>query len=190
MRLKEFIIFIIVFTILYIVFFIVYDAIQAKREKKLLEQKIASFMDINRFSKFAKFYGLDSITVTNELLLVIYKDINHITNIPMKEYSEKYHLSIHEFIITILYFEYCYLIGGKNISIEENQISSMNYTDQGLILRYGSLFSDKNSYTQIIEKMGNQAVSDLNYFNEHFLIPGVRILNSNVYYVGDINEEK
>lgn len=180
----------IAFTILYIVFFIVYDAIQAKREKKLLERKIASFMDTNRFSKFAKFYGLAPITVTNELLSIIYKDINNINNIPMKEYSEKYHLSLHEFIITILYFEYCYLIGGKNISIEENSIHSMNYSDQGLILRYGPLFSDKNNYTQIIEKMGNQAVSDLNYFNEHFLIPGVRILNSTVYYVGDINEEK
>ena len=147
-------------------------------------------MNVEKFCKFAKFYGLETITVSCEMLFSIYQDVSKDNTISIYEYTEKYHLSIHEFVICIVYFEYCYLIGAKNISVEEGMIRPLDYTDQGLLLRYGVFFTNKNSYAQILEQLGNQAIHDLEYFNERFLIPGVRILNSNIYYVGDIDDEK
>ena len=190
MRIKEFIIFIVAFTVVYFAFFFVYDVIHNKMEKSALEKRMKFLLDANRFARFAAFYGLTAITVTSESLFHIYTEVHTLEILSIAELSEKYHLSIYEFIVIIVYFEYCSLMGGKSVSVEDNKIQSMNTKDQELILRYGYFLSNKDSYDQVLAKTGNIAANDLKYFDVHFLFPGVRVLNSTIYYVGDIDEKK
>ena len=106
MRIKEFIIFLTVFTIIYVLFFIFFDAICDKKNRERENKRISSLFNGGKFSYFMKFYGIMDSTITSELLNTIYQDVKGLANIPLSVYSEKYHLSIYEFIVIILYFEY------------------------------------------------------------------------------------
>jgi len=188
MRIKEFIIFIIIFTILYVSFFVVFDIIRNKKEKEKEANRLDSLFNGDKFLSFLRFYGVENNSITNELLKTIYQDIRMVSNIPISTTSEKYQVSAYEFIVVILYFEYFQLIGRKNVSFESNIIRPIDYMDQQLIMRYGTFFLDKQNYSQIVSVMGMNAVQELDFFEKHFLSPGVRIINSTIYYVGGIDE--
>ena len=186
MRLKEFVIFIIIFTILYIAFFVIFDKITLKRQIKKARERVLSLMDEKKYYTFACFYGVQK-TLSKELLLSIYDDIQSLDSIKISDYSDKYQITPYEFIIVILYFEYFQLIERKNIGIQENYIHDADYKDQALVYKYGTVFLDKLSYSEIVSKIGNDANQELNYLQERFLFPGVRFLNSTIYYVGDLD---
>ena len=188
MRLKEFVIFIIIFTILYITFFIIFDKVVLKRQIKRERSRVLSLMNEKKYYTFACFYGVQK-TLSRDLLLTIYDDIHTLKSFKLSDYSEKYQISVYELIIVILYFEYFQLIERKNIGYQENIINNADYKDQGLVYKYGTLFLDKLSYSDIINKIGNVASAELSYLQERFLVPGVRIMNSTIYYVGDLNEK-
>ena len=187
MRLKEFAISIIIFTILYITFFVIFDKIVLKRQIKKEKERVLSLMDEKKYYAFACFYGVQK-ALSKDLLLNIYNDINRLNSFKISDYSDKYQISPYELIIVILYFEYFQLIERKNIGYQDNIINSADYKDQGLVYKYGTLFLDKLTYSDIINKMGNSASEELSYLQDRFLIPGVRIMNSTIYYVGDLNE--
>ncbi len=188
MRLKEFVIFIIIFTILYITFFVVLDKITLKRQLKRARERVLSLMDEKKYYAFACFYGVQK-TISKELLFSIYNDVQTLNTIKISDYSDKYQITPYELIIVILYFEYFQLIERKNIGFQENYIHDADYKDQALVYKYGSLFLDKLSYSEILAKLGNGANQELAYLQERFLIPGVRFLNSTLYYVGDLDEK-
>ena len=76
MRLKEFIIFIIIFTILYVLFFMVFDYFKNKSALEKNEEDKEKNFDTNQFTKFAKFY--DIVTEINtEIIKSIYMDIKN-----------------------------------------------------------------------------------------------------------------
>ncbi len=188
MRLKEFIIFIIIFTVLYIIFFVVLDKIALKKSIENEKKRIQSYMNTSIYYPFANFYGIQS-TITNELLYTIFLEIQQMSNMKISTYSTKYQISSYEFIVILLYFEYFHLIGRKSVSFEDDFITQASYADQNLIYKYGSYFLAKSDFPKILANMGNIAISDITYLNRKFLIPGVRVVNSNIIYVGDLNEK-
>ncbi len=192
MRLKQFIIFIIIFTIIYVAFFIIVDI----RKKKILDKnekkKIESLLQNDKFYLFARFYGLSNTTVTKDLLHTILNSIKNATSISLTTQSNNYQITIYELILTVLYFENYHLIGRKDISIESDVIQKLSARDQSLILKYGIYFQTQKTYQEIINTLGNEATEDLKYINNHYLFPGVRIIDSNIYYfekTGDSNEK-
>ena len=189
MRVKEFILFIIVFTILYILFFVIWDYIHSKKDKKREIERLSEIFMSDKISSFMKFYGVENFLVNPEVLQTIYQDIKDLSTISISAYSEKYHFSSYEFIIIVLYFEYYQLISRKNISLKEDVIRSMDSMDQQLIMKYGSFFLSQYNYSQIVEMVGDIASGELEQLNQHFLYPGVRIINSTIYYVGDVYEK-
>ena len=188
MRLKEFIVFLIAFTIVYIVFFVIVDKISLKRSEENERKRILSYMDIQKYYKFANFYGIPS-AISNQLLYSIFLDIQTTSTMKITTYGQKYQVSPYEFVVIVLYFEYYQLISKKVISYEEDTITQASYADQGLLYKYGPLFLSKSDYPKIMASMGNTAVGDLTYLNQKFLIPGIRIIGSNIFYVGDLNEK-
>ena len=73
MRVKEFVIFILIFTVLYTIFFLLYDKISGARDKKRLINNAKSLIDIEKFNKFCLFYGIQS-NVSLDLIINIYLD--------------------------------------------------------------------------------------------------------------------
>ena len=67
MRLKEFIIFIIIFTIIYILFFVIYDHFANKKALKKAKIENDNLLSLNKYKVFAKFYQITP-TITEENL--------------------------------------------------------------------------------------------------------------------------
>ena len=57
--------------------------------------------------------------------------------------------------------------------------------EKGIISQYNTYFQNKTPLNDIVNAMGKNAITDLNTMNSNFLMPGVRYVNSNLYYVGD-----
>ena len=55
---------------------------------------------------FFQFYAVKNNGVTPSLLKTIYADMKRTTSLSLSVYSEKYHLSIYEFVVAVLYLEY------------------------------------------------------------------------------------
>ena len=185
MRLKEFIIFIVIFTIIYAGFFIILDVRRKKELDKKEKERTESLLQLEKFLLFARFYGLASTSITKELLHSILEDARFATVISLNVESKKYQITLYELIVAILYFEYYHLVGRKNISIQDDTVQKMNYTDQSLVLKYGIYFQAQKEYSQIVEVLGQDAVKDLTYINNHYIYPGVRIIDSRIYYYVD-----
>ena len=102
--------------------------------------------------------------------------------------ASKYNITIDEFIVVILYLEYKDLIKKRIISKQLDSTSPLSEKDEDLILKYSLLFFNKYNYNTLIEKAGFGAEQELDYMMKKLIIPGVKIENSNIYYIGDSNE--
>lgn len=189
MRLKEFIITIFIFTIFYILFFIMFDKYTMKKEQKKKEKKMESILDENKFLLFARFYGLDA-TVSKEVLQSILNEVSKMASISISNCSNNYQLFPYQFVIAVLYLEYYQLFSLREVYLEGNVIVPVRQNNQGLVTKYKPYFVDKLSYQEIVQKLGQNAVKELALLNQLFLIPGVRIIGSQIYYVGDLDENK
>ena len=186
MRLKEFIIFIGIFTVCYCLFFILLDIIRNRKDKKKQENRFQEIMNGERFSRFAQFYGA-SLSLTSEQLKEFYQIILKANNLSISTISEQYQISPYEMVVLILYFEYFHLIDNKSISMKEGIMRPMNSGEQSLAFKYGSFFLDKSDYAKIQSIFGDIVSSDMNLIQEYFLVPGVRFIDSKLYYVEGVD---
>ena len=78
----------------------------------------------------------------------------------------------------------------KTLSIHEGQdlISVLNTKEDGLIIKYSIQFSNKYDYNTIVRNVGLGSEKEIEMIIENHLIPGVKLENSNLYYVGDLDE--
>ena len=184
MRMKEFIIFLVIFTIAYIVFFIVFDKLSAISTKKKTKKHALSLIKIEEYTKFASFYGIQTTTTINTLIS-IYEDQMKGKNCVISEKAKLYGLSNIEYVVVVLYLEYLKLMNKKMVSLEMDLIKNTSFQEQNMVQKYNTYFNEKKSYEEIITKMGQTAENDLIMMNKNFLMPGVRLINSKLYYVGD-----
>ena len=71
------------------------------------------------------------------------------------------------------------------ISIELDCMKKTSFVEQNMMQKYNTYFQNKTPLSDIVNAMGKNAITDLNTMNSNFLMPGVRYVNSNLYYVGD-----
>ncbi len=186
MRLKEFIIFLFIFTICYILFFILWDRKSLRDSIKKEKKRVIGLIEGNKFSKFAMFYGLQA-TLSNDVIFLIFQDIQQISRIKISFYSNKYGISSQEFVVLFLYFEFLSLISRKAISVHEDFIYPISIADQNLIHKYDVYFKEKDSFEVLTSKLGNGILKDISHLEYFLLVPGVRFIQSQLYYVGDIS---
>lgn len=186
MRLKEFIIFIIIFTICYFLFFIIYDKGQLLKEKNRRKKLIDQALNANQYFHFAQFYGLPK-GLPEDLLRTIFGELDSRKEFRLSDYCKMYQISPYEFVVVILYFEYFHLIEKKHVSIEEDTVKPISSNDQEYIIQYGTYFYEKSDVSKIVMAKGERAKQDLQYIQSYFLYPGVRYLDSKLYYIGDVS---
>lgn len=185
MRIKSYLIFLGIFTIGYILFFLIYDIRGNKKlEAKNLEQ-LNSITNIENYNLFAKFYGIES-KATPDVIMAIYNELKNVFNVKISYLSAKFNISSNEIIVILLYLEYFNLINRKSILSENDLIMKTTYKEQDLINKYTDVFNKKLDLTTISSLMGVSAVKDISYLNNKLLIPGVRFINSTLYYLGDL----
>ena len=186
MRLKEFAIFIGVFTVLYWMFFITLDIVRNRRDKKKQERRFQEIMSGERFARFAEFYGV-SLNLTSSQLQSIYQILLKATDLSIVTTANSLQISPDQMIVLILYFEYFHLIDNKCISLQEGVMRPMNSGEQSLAFKYGTFFLDKYDYEKIKSIIGDIASSDMNLIQEYYLAPGVRFIDSKLYYVEGVD---
>jgi len=187
MRLKDFIIFIIIFSIIYFLAFYIYDIITNKKAIKRRNDEVKSLIDINKYIKFCAFYGLNpkaDINILNNFIV----DIKSTKNNNFVDLSNKYLIDTNEVIIIILFFEYLGIIEKRKIIINNSCSIPLNDNDDTLLVKYSICFLNKYDYETIITKMGLNSEKELIYINDYYLFPGVYIKNKNIYYMGDLND--
>lgn len=186
MRLREFIIFLFIFTICYILFFVLWDRKCLKDSMKKERERALNLINENQFSKFAEFYGIKS-TLTNDNIFLIFQEIQQINRIKISSYSSKYNISTFEFAVVVLYLEFLSLISRRGISLKEDMIFPLSLAEQNLIYKYEMCFKEMNSYEVFVSKFGNGVLKDISHIDYYSLVPGVRFIQSQLYYVGDIH---
>ena len=184
MRLKEFIIFIIIFTIVYILFFVILDYINNKKDdpNKLLRAEL----NINNYYNFALFYGIKS-NINIDIIINIYNLMNNSNNIKISYIANQYNISNLEVVVIVLYLEYLNFLREKTINMNNDVISNFSMNDKTMFDKYISFIRNKTDYQTIVNSVGSQAVDELNYINNYFVIEGVRIFDKKIYYAGDYN---
>lgn len=187
MRLKGFIIFIIIFTIIYFGGFAIYDYFKNKKDEEKTIKNNYLMLNIDNLKKFALFYNIN-ITIDLNVLIQMYEEFRNIVSIQISTSSLKYNISNDELVIIILYLEYIGLIPTKAINLGLDNITSLNTKEDSLIIKYSIQFQNKYDYQTILRNAGVGADKEINYIMEKFLFPGVRLDNNNIYYVGDLNE--
>ena len=115
-------------------------------------------------------------------------DIKNNYSISLSQISAKYNISINELIIVILYLEYKDLIIKRSISKNLDCTSPLTEKEEALVLKYSLLLFNKYDYNSLIKNAGFGAEKELDYMMNKLIIPGIRIENSTIYYVGDSNE--
>ena len=184
MRTKGFIIFIIIFTIVYFISLYIYDKLSVKLNNKKIMENASDLIDMNVFIKFANFYNLQ-VNVTKEIIVQIYMDVRQTESIKISFLGEKYKISNIEFVVIVLYLEYLKLIKSKNISLDNNFIKDMSYKEQNMVNKYSSYFNDKKDCDFIRQNVVGSSMDELNIISSSYLVPGVRMIDSKLYYVGD-----
>ena len=185
MRVKEFLIFIIIFTIVYILFFIIYDKLSLNKSKSKVKKQAKEKISIDSYQTFANFYGITTITASIETILHIYDDLLIDKNITISEEAKKYNLNNIEYVVIVIYLEYLGLIIKKNISLDFDIIKRLTILEQNMIQKYWPYFVNKASLEEITRNLGQNAINDIVIMNNNFLIPGVRLIDSKLFYVGD-----
>ena len=188
MRLKEFIIFIVIFTIIYIAAFVIYDYFSDKKSNKNSSEKKDSIFSYDSFLAFAKFYGI--VPNTNiETIKAIQTELANNFNITLSDYSAKYSLQPVELVVIILFLEYYDFIKKRSIVTSRNCTEEFNAKDSDISLKYSLYLSNKFDYNTIVQRAGLNSEEELQYLDANFLVPGVRIVEKNIYYSeGDSNE--
>lgn len=184
MRIKEFGILLLVFTVLYALLWIVYDLVtKAKSNKELLNKAISSITN-EKYIKFASFYGITA-TANSDIILTIFKKVKDSSFLTISSEAALYNISNIEYCIIIVYLEYLGLISGMKIQFDLDNIRKMNYMEEILLEKYKVFFDIKENYNDIISAVGGKADKDLAIIDKYYLVPGIRIINSIIYYVGD-----
>ena len=184
MRLKKFIIFILIFTIFYFVGFYIYDRFKNKKYLKKKEEHDIDLINIENYRRFAIFYHLDYKAEAKTILDIYYEIKNHYF-ISLSSVSRKYNISINEIVTIILFLEYYSLINKRKISVEKDMTFNITESDSSLILKYSLLISNKYEYSSIIQKAGFNSCNEFKYLYDNFLFPGVIFNNNTVIYFGD-----
>ncbi|MBQ3297564.1 MAG: hypothetical protein IJG97_02025 [Bacilli bacterium] len=184
MRLKEFIIFIAIFTVVYIIFFIIFDRLKSKKEEKERQEYAMSLIKIEQYVKFASFYGIQA-TATLEVVLRVYNDFYSGKDCIISKQAKVYNLSNLEFVVIVLYLEYLNLMNKKIISLEKDSMKKITFVEHNMIQKYMAYFQAKRDLNFISTNGGSNALSDLTTMNKFFLMPGIRLIDSKLYYVGD-----
>ncbi len=184
MRLKAFIIFLIIFTIAYIVFFILFDRFMEKKNdtSKLLKKEL----DMNKFYNFARFYNINT-TIDINIVLNIYNLMKDTDNIKISYIANQANVSQEEVVAVVLYLEYLNYISEKSINTENDMIMDFSVQDKAMFDKYINYFRNKTDFNTLINSIGNNAKDDLLYIHKYFIVEGVRIINNRIYYVGDYN---
>ena len=187
MRLKPFIVFIIIFTIIYFVGFKIYDHFKNKKDEENTIKSNLLLIDIEKLKKYALFFNIN-ITINNDILNTIYEELRIINSIPISTLTSKYNISKEELITIIEYLEYVGLM--RTLSIHESQdlISTLNTKEDALVVKYSIQFSNKYDYQSIIRNTGLGSDKEIEMVIANHLIPGVKFENSTLYYVGDLDE--
>lgn len=184
MRAKEFLIFIFIFTIIYILFWIIFDRIVEVKRKNTELKKAKSLINIDNYKKFSEFYGYQS-KVSKETIMMIFNDLKKNQNNYITELSKKYLVNNYEVVTIILYLEYLNLIFKKKISLENNIITNLSYIEQNLIQKYLPSFNNKDSLEVIRNNLGQNSINDINIIIRYNLIPGLRLIDNKLYYIGE-----
>ena len=187
MRLKEFIINIKIFTICYIIFFIIFDKIciimSIRKQKKLARSLIHG----DQYLIFAKFYGIEGIA-SSDLIFSVFDYLRDHYEKSLSSLASSYGVSNYEMIVILLYLEYLKLIPKKCFSLDDDYLQSTSFIDQNMIQKYAIFFQNKSDFQSISSSVGGNVSNDLEYMDKHFLMPGVRFVDSKLYYVGDCHE--
>lgn len=184
MRTKEFIIFIVIFTVLYIAFFIVFDRVMDNKTKEKRQEYAKNLIKLEQYIKFANFYGIQTIA-NIETIMQIYTEFCDGKDCIISEKAKSYNLSNLEFVVIILYLEYLNLMNKKIISLEMDSMKKTTFVEQNMIQKYTTYFKDKRDFDFIITNMGKNTLNDLTNINNNLLMPGVRLIDSKLYYVED-----
>lgn len=187
MRFKEFIIFIIIFTIIYFTSFILYDKYKNKKDIENTENNNFLSIDLNKYHKYASFFGINSL-INIESLREIYLMLKNNIVIKISELSLKYNITDEELITIIEYFEYIGILKRKSIHKKEDIIKNVDDKEDALIVKYSILFSNKYDYNTILRNGGFGSEKEINQIIEYHLIPGIKIQDKIIYYVGDLDE--
>ena len=187
MRFKTFIIFLIIFTIIYFGGFYLYDYFKNKKDVENKEKNDYLAIDLNKYYKFALFYGITS-SIDKNTLIAIFNELKETLNTQISILSKKYNISNFEVVAIVKYLEYIGLITTRSINLNEDTVNKISEKEETVIIKYSIQLSNKFNYKTIISNGGFGADKELEQINNYFLIPGVRIIDSTIYYVGDINE--
>ena len=115
----------------------------------------------------------------------IYLDYEEKDYIISKEASF-YNISNTEYVMITLYLEYLKLINKKVINLKNDTIKVPSLKEQEIVRKYSIYLLEKKSIETITEAFGNTAQNDLLFLNNSLLMPGVRLIDSVLYYYGDL----
>ena len=187
MRLKEFIIFIIIFTVIYFLSLTIYDYYHDKKMLKKRKEDIKSFIDINKYRIFSTFYGINT-NLENNNLEFIYNDLKQSINNDLMALSSKYSIDVKEMVVVVLFFEYLGLIPKRKILTSNYNCVPLDDTDDALVFKYSLMLSNQLDYDSLIKRAGINSDKELIYLNNNYLIPGIIVNENTISYVGDLNE--
>ncbi len=187
MRFKEFIIFLIIFTIIYITIFVIYDYFSDKKSNKNLNDKKENLFNLDTYLMFAKFYDINPVA-NIDIIKALLEELKTNFDISLSEYSNKYQLSTMELIVIIMYLEYYDYIKKREIFLVGDCTKKLDARSEEIALKYSLFLSNKFDYNTIIERAGLNSDKELEFLNEKYLFPGVRIVDKTINYYGDDNE--
>lgn len=185
MRLKPFLIFLAIFTVCYIIFFIVYDFLVSFFTTKKEMKQANKLINKNDFQKFANFYGIQS-SVTKDVIKQIYKYYNDEKDHRISSEAAYYKVSNMEYVIIILFLEYLDLLFEESVYLKSDMISTPSLQEDALRKKYVVYLHEKKDLETITSLLGDTARNDLAFLDSIFIIPGVRFINSKLYYYGDL----
>lgn len=189
MRMKQFIILLVVFTVVYILFFIVYDKIDFLRFQKNTKKRAFSLINLNSYLSYALFYGIQG-TQDLQLLQNIYLKYSNRDRIFVQQDAPLFNISPYEFCVIISYFVYIGVMNRRTINYQGGFISSPSFNDSMLVNKYRSYFEQHDDFVKICTSVGMGSANELACIDSLMLFPGVRIVDSSIYYIGDINEKR
>jgi hypothetical protein len=143
-------------------------------------------IDINKYYNFAKFYNLTS-NITLDTIMKVYNLMIDSTNIKISYIANECNISNDEVVVVVLYLEYLNFLREKAINMNNDMITNFTMNDKTMFDKYINFIRNKTDYQTIVNNMGHQAIDELNYINNYYVIEGIRIIDKKIYYAGDYN---
>lgn len=187
MRLKEFIIFIIIFTIIYFLGFYIYDSIVNKKASEKRDKEVKDTINIEKYKIFCNFYNVTP-SIDKSILEAIHVTLKQSLNNDLNQLVSAYSISMNELIVAILFLEYIGIIKTRKILVENNCCVPLKESDEVLMMKYSLMFSNKFDYDTVTKRIGLNSDKELLYMSTHYMMPGVILKDKILYYVGDIDE--